>query len=104
MMAPRLTIKCFCMLVTGRAGQGRAGQGRAGRAGQGRAGLAALMASALVVLNHETSTRHQSHNFISIKLTFGVSDYSRNSTSLAKFGLDLMRGQDATWGQHIRVL
>jgi len=36
-----------------------------------RQGLAELMASALVVLKHETSTLRQRHNFISIDLKFG---------------------------------
>jgi len=35
-----------------------------------------LMASAVVVLKHETSTLCQSYNFISIDLTFGVGDYT----------------------------
>jgi len=39
-----------------------------------RQGLAVLMASAVVVLKHETSTLRQSHNFISIDLKFGVGD------------------------------
>jgi len=39
-----------------------------------RQGLAVLMASAGVVLKHETSTLRQSHNFISIDLTFSVGD------------------------------
>jgi len=39
-----------------------------------RQGLAVLIASAVVVLKHETSTLRQSHNFISIDLTFGVDD------------------------------
>jgi len=62
------------------------------------------MASAVVVLKLETSTLRQSHNFISIDLTFGVSDYVREVTSPAKFGLDSMSSRDVTWGQHIRVL
>jgi len=37
-----------------------------------RQGLAVLMASAVVVLKHETLC--QSHNFISIELKFGVGD------------------------------
>jgi len=40
-----------------------------------RQDLAVLMASAVIVLKHETSTLRQSHNFISIDLTFGVGDY-----------------------------
>jgi len=64
-----------------------------------RQGLAMLMASAVVVLKHETSTLRQSHNFISIDLKFGVGDYVREVTSLAKFGLDPMSNRDATWGK-----
>jgi len=45
-----------------------------------------------------------SHNFISIDLTFCVSDYVREITSPVKFGSDPMSGRDATWGQQIRVL
>jgi len=63
-----------------------------------------LMVSAVVVSKHETSTLRQSHNFISIDLTFGVGDNVREVTSHAKFGLDPKSGRDATWGQHIRVL
>jgi len=51
-----------------------------------RQGLVVLMASAKVVLKHETSTPRQSHNFISIDLKFGVGDYVREVTSPAKFG------------------
>jgi len=67
-------------------------------------GLAVLMASAVVVLKHETSTLRHSHNCISIDLIFGESDYVREVTSPAKFGSDPMSGRDATWGQHILVL
>jgi len=42
-----------------------------------RQGLAVLIASAVAVLKHETSTLRQSHNSISIDLTFGVGDYVR---------------------------
>jgi len=44
------------------------------------------MASAVVVLKHETSTLRQSHNFILIDLKFGVDDQVRELTSPAKFG------------------
>jgi len=57
-----------------------------------RQGLAVLMASAVVVLKHENSTPRQSHNFISIALTFGVYDNVREVTSPTEFGLDLMFG------------
>jgi len=53
-----------------------------------RQGLALLMASAVVVLKHETSTLRQSHKFISIDLTFGVGDYVGEVTSPDKFGSD----------------
>jgi len=62
-----------------------------------RQGVAVLMASAVVVLKHETSTLRQSHNFISIDLTFGVGDNVREITSPAKFGSDPMSGLDATF-------
>jgi len=39
---------------------------------------ALLMASAVVVLKHETSTLCQRHNFISIDFKFGVGDYVRD--------------------------
>jgi len=55
-----------------------------------------VKASAVVVLKRETSTLRQSHNFISIDLRFGVGDYVREITSLAKFGSDPMSGRD-TW-------
>jgi len=45
-----------------------------------------IMSSAVVVLKHETSTLRQRHNFISIDLTFGVSDYVREVTSSDKVG------------------
>jgi len=45
-----------------------------------------LMASAVVVLKHEISILLQSHNFISIDLTFGVGDNVKKVTSPAKFG------------------
>jgi len=64
-------------------------------------GLAVLMASASVVLKHETSTLRQRHNFISIDLEFGVSDKIREVTSPAKFGSGPMSGQD---GQTPRVV
>jgi len=70
----------------------------------GRGGLAVVMASAVVVLKHETSTLRQKHNFTSIDLTFGVSDYIREVISPEKVGSGPMSGRDATWGQHIRVL
>jgi len=46
-----------------------------------RQGLALLMASAVVVLKHETSTLRQKHNFISIDFKFGVGDYVREVTN-----------------------
>jgi len=62
------------------------------------------MASAVVVLKHETSALRQKHNFISIDLKFGVGDYVKEVINPDKVGSDPMSGQDATWGQHIRVL
>jgi len=53
-----------------------------------RQGLAVLMASAVVVLKHETSTLRQSLNFISIDLKFGMSDYVREVTKPDKVGSD----------------
>jgi len=41
-----------------------------------------LMASAVVVLKHETSTLRQSHNFISFDFKFGVGDNVREDTAL----------------------
>jgi len=61
------------------------------------------MASA-VVLKRETLTLRQRHNFISLDLTYGVSDYVKEVTGPKKVGSGPMSGQDATWGQHIRVL
>jgi len=69
-----------------------------------RQGLTVLMASAVVVLKHETSTVRQRHSFLSIDLTFGVSDYVREVTSTDKVGSGPISGRDATWGQYIRVL
>jgi len=51
-----------------------------------RQGLAVLMASAVVMLKHETLTLRPSHNFISIDFKFGVGDYVREVTSRDKFG------------------
>jgi len=59
-------------------------------------GLAVLMASASVVLKHEISTLRQKLNFISIDLKFGVSDYVREVTSAAKFGLGPKSSRAAT--------
>jgi len=69
-----------------------------------RQGLAVLMASAVVVLKHETSTLRQRHNFISIDFKLGVGDYVKEVTNPDKVGSGLISGRDATWGQHIRVL
>jgi len=69
-----------------------------------RQGLALLMASAVVVLKHETSTLRQRHNFLSIDFKFGVGDYVMEVTNPDKVGSGPMSGRDATWGQHIRVL
>jgi len=61
-----------------------------------RQGLAMLMASAIVVLKHETSTLRQRHNFISIDFKFGVGDYVREVTNFDKVGSGPMSGRDAT--------
>jgi len=63
-------------------------------------GLAVLMAYAVVVLQHETSTLRQRHNFISIDFKFGVGDYVREDTNPDKVGSGPMSGRDAMWGQH----
>jgi len=55
-----------------------------------------LMASAVVVLKHETSTLRQSHNFISLDFKLGVGDYVREITSPDKVGSGPMSGRDAT--------
>jgi len=56
------------------------------------------MASAVVVLKHETLSLRQRHNFISIDLKFGVGDYVREVTNPNKVGSGPMSGRDATWG------
>jgi len=61
-----------------------------------------LMASAAIVLKHETSTLRQRHNFISIDYKFGVGDSVWEITSPTKFSSGLMSGRAVTWGQHIR--
>jgi len=60
-----------------------------------RQGIAVLMASVSVVLKHETSTLRQRHNFISIDLKFGLSDYVREVTNPDKVGSGPMSGRDA---------
>jgi len=70
-----------------------------------RQGLAVSMASAVVVLKHETSTLRQSNNFISINFTVGVGDYTvRRSPALPnlvriRWAVETLRG-----GMYIRVL
>jgi len=61
-----------------------------------RQGLAVLMASAVVVLKHETSILHQRHNFISIDFKFGLGDNIREVTNPEKVGSGPMSGRDAT--------
>jgi len=63
-----------------------------------------LMASAVVVLKHETSTLRQRHNFVSIDFKFGVGDNVEKVTNPDKIGSGPICGRDTTWGQHIRVL
>jgi len=67
--------------------------------------LGLLMASAVVVLKHETSTLRQGHNFFLsiIDSTLGVGDYVSEVYSPAQFGSNPMSGRDATWGQHISI-
>jgi len=60
------------------------------------AGLTVLMASAVVVLKHETSTLRQRHNFILIDFEFGVDDYVREVTRPDKVGSGPMSGRDTT--------
>jgi len=60
-----------------------------------RQGLAVLMAPAVVVLKHETSTLRQSHNFISIDFKFGVGDYVKEFTSPDKVGSGPMNSRAA---------
>jgi len=50
------------------------------------------MASAVVVLRHETSTLRQRHNFISIDFNFGVGDYVMEVTNPDKVGSGPMNG------------
>jgi len=69
-----------------------------------RQGLALLMATAVVVLKHESSTLRQRHNFISIDFKFGLGDNVREVTNPDKVGSGPMSGRYATWGQHIQVL
>jgi len=52
-----------------------------------RQGLAVLMACAVVVLKHETSTLRQRHNFISIDFKFGVGDYVREDNKKKNSGI-----------------
>jgi len=65
-----------------------------------RQGFAVLMASAVVLLKHETSTFRQSHNFVSINFKFAVGDDVKEVISHAKVGSSPMSGRGAT----IRVL
>jgi len=53
------------------------------------------------VLKHETSTLRQRHNFISIDLTFGVSDYVREVTSPDKVGSGPMSHVETPRGGNI---
>jgi len=56
------------------------------------------MASAVVVLKHETSTLRQRHIFISIDFKFGAGDYVREVTNPDKVGSGPKSAPDATWG------
>jgi len=64
------------------------------------------MASAVVLLKHETSTLRQSHNLISIDFTFGVGDYVREVTSPTNFGSDerSIRHMGATYTRPVTFL
>jgi len=55
------------------------------------------MASVVVVLKHGTSTLHQSHNFSSIDLKFGVDDYITRFSNPAQFGENRISGGAPTW-------
>jgi len=60
------------------------------------AALGVLMASAFVVLKHETSTLRQRHIYISINFKFGVGDYVREVTNPDKVDSGPMSCRDAT--------
>jgi len=53
-----------------------------------RQGLAVLMASAVVVLKHKSSTTYQSHIYESIDLKFVYGDHVTRFSNPAKFGED----------------
>jgi len=55
------------------------------------------MATAVVVLKHETSTTYQSHTNQSIDLKFGLGDYVTRFSNPAKFGEDRFSGGAPTW-------
>jgi len=54
--------------------------------------LLMLMATAVVVLKHETSTTYQSHIYQAIDLKFGKSDYVTRFSNPAKFSEDRFSG------------
>jgi len=55
-------------------------------------GSALLMATAVVVLRHETSTTYQSHIYEIIDIKFGQGDYVTRFSNPAKFGEDRFSG------------
>jgi len=55
------------------------------------------MATAVVVLKHETSTIYQSHIYESIDLKFGQGDYVMRFSNPAKYGEDRFSGGAPTW-------
>jgi len=90
----------FYVLVISQAARQR----QPGRGSPAGLSIAVLVASAVVVLKHETSILRQSHNFISIDFKFGVGDKVGEVTSPDKVGSGPKSGRAATWGQHIRFL
>jgi len=60
-------------------------------------GLVMLMATAVVVLKHETSTTYQSHIYESIDMKFGWGDHVTRFSNPAKFGEDRVSGIAPTW-------
>jgi len=55
------------------------------------------MASAVIVLKHETSTLRPSHNFISTDLKLGVGNNVTHFSNPAKFGEDRISGGAPKW-------
>jgi len=55
------------------------------------------MATAVVLLKHETSTTYQSHIYESIELKFGQGDYVTPFSKPVKLGEDRFSGGAPTW-------